>query len=202
MFQGECGAAIRSLSDEGVLSEDDELPSGDSVSDVLRSKHPPAQGLVKEAISLPEVLPPPPNPVIFERIDADLIRHAAKHTNGAAGPSSLDAHGWRRLCCTFKEVSAELCHSLALLARRLCTQFIHPSALAPKLACRLIALDKNPGVRPIGVCEVAILFVIKGDIQEAAGANQLCGGQIAGIKAAVHAGDSYSTQMTPKVSFL
>ena len=43
------------------------------------------------------------------------------------------------------------------------------------------------------VCEVArriiskaILFVIKGDIQDAAGARQLCGGQIAGIEAAVH----------------
>ena len=197
MFQGRCGAAIRSLSDKGsmgVLSEDDELPSGDSVFDVLRSKHPPAQGLVKEVLSLPEVIPPPPNHMIYERIDADLIRHADKNTNGAAGPSGLDAHGWRRICCTFKEASDKLYHSLALLARRLCTQFIHPSALAPMLACRLIALDKSPGVRPIGVCEVdrriiskAILFIIKGDIQEVAGANQLCGGQIAGVEAAVHA---------------
>ena len=62
------------------------------------------------------------------------------------------------------------------------------------LACRLIALDKNPGVRPIRACEVdrriiskAILFIIKGDIQEAVSANQLCGGQIAGVEAAVHA---------------
>ena len=83
-----------------------------------------------------------------------------------------------------------LCHSLA---RRLCTQFIHPLILAPLLACCLVALDKNPGVRPIGVCEVvrriiskAILFVIKGDIQDAAGSRQLCGGLIAGIEAAVH----------------
>ena len=53
---------------------------------------------------------------------------------------------------------------------------------------------KNPGVRPIGICEVsrriiskAVLYVIKGDIQDAAGSNQLCGGQVAGIEAAVHA---------------
>ena len=97
------------------------------------------------------------------------------------------------MCCSFKEASDGLCHSLALLARRLCTQFIHPSILAPLLACRLVALDKNPGVHPIGVCEVArriiskaILFVIKGDIQDSAGSRQLCGGQIAGIEAAVH----------------
>ena len=132
----------------GVLSEDDELHSGDSVSDVLRSKHPPAQGLVKEAISLPEVLPPPPNPVIFERIDADLIRHAAKHTNGAARPSGLDAHGWRRLCCTFKEASAELCHSLALLARRLCTQFIHP-CLANGITSRELRLKFTSYCNPL-----------------------------------------------------
>jgi hypothetical protein len=48
-------------------------------------------------------------------------------------------------------------------------------------------------VRPIGVCETArrivakaILYVTKQDIQEAAGTRQLCGGQIAGIEAAIH----------------
>ena len=110
------------------------------------------------------------------------------------GPSGMDAHGWRRLCFTFKSASSELCHSLALLARRVCTQYIHPSILAPLCACCLVALNKCPGVRPIGICEVArritskaILFVVKYDIQEAAGSHQLCGGQIAGIEAAVHA---------------
>ena len=97
------------------------------------------------------------------------------------------------MCCSFNEASDELCHSPALLPHCLCTQFIHPSILAPLLACHLVDLDKNPVVHPIGVCEVArriisktIFFVIKGDIQDAAGSRQLCGGQIAGIEAAVH----------------
>ena len=198
MFQGKCSAALSVLSDRnasGVLGPDDVLPSGETVSHVLRSKHPPPQTINDEACPPPAIDPPLlPNPIMFDCIDADLIRHGAKHTNGAAGPSCMDAHGWRRICCTFKDASDDLCHSLALVARRMCTQFIDHNALAPLLACRLIALDKNPGVRPIGVCEVprriiskAILFVIKGDIQEAAGATQLCGGQIAGIEAAVHA---------------
>ncbi len=196
MFKGKCGAAIRLLAEKkssGVLGEDDMLPSGETVWQALEKKHPPAQGLTKEALFTPRIQPLPSNPVIFECIDAESIRYAAKHTNGAAGPSGLDAHGWRRLCCTFKEASDELCHSLALLARRLCTQLVDHSALGPLLACRLIALDKNPGIRPIGVCEVArriiskaILYVIKGDIQEIAGVSQLCGGQIGGIEAAVH----------------
>ena len=117
----------------------------------------------------------------------------AKQTKGSAGPSGLNAHAWRKLCCSFSDASDDLCQALASVARRLCTQFVHPSALAPLLVCRLIALNKNPGVRPVGVCEVprrvlskAILFTLKSDIQEAAGSNQLCGGQVASIEAAVH----------------
>ena len=101
---------------------------------------------------------------------------------------------WRRLCTSFKSASNDLCHSLAISAQRLCTNFVDPSAIAPFLACRLIALDKNPGVRPIGIGDTArqiiakaILAATKVDIQEAAGTLQLCAGQISGIEAAVHA---------------
>ena len=66
--------------------------------------------------------------------------------------------------------------------------------LAPLTASRLVALDKCPGVRPIGIGETvrrilgkAILAVIKMDILEAAGALQLCAGQEAGNEAAIHA---------------
>ena len=80
-----------------------------------------------------------------------------------------------------------------LLPRRLCTTHLSPDILSPFLACRLIALDKSPGVRPIGVCEMvrrivakAVLCVIRDDIQIAAGPFQLCAGQVAGTEAAVH----------------
>ena len=73
------------------------------------------------------------------------------------------------------------------------TSFVDPNALSHFLACRLIALDKCPGVRPIGICEAArriiskaILFVLRDDIQDAAGSMQLCAGQIAGVEAAIH----------------
>ena len=67
-----------------------------------------------------------------------------------APPDLINAHEWRCMCCLFKEASDDLCHALALLARHMCTQYIHPEILAPLLACRLVTLDKNPGV-----CEVA-----------------------------------------------
>ena len=116
------------------------------------------------------------------------------HITGSAGPSGLDAHGWRRLCTSFKEASNDLCHNLAMVTRRICTSYVDPKAISPLLACRLIALDKNPGVRPIGIGDTArriiakaVLSVVKPDIQEASGCLQMCGGQISGIEAAVHA---------------
>ena len=62
------------------------------------------------------------------------------------------------------------------------------------VACRLIPLNKNPGVRPIGVGEVlrrivgkTIAWVQKKDIQEAAGPLQTATGLQGGAEAAIHA---------------
>ena len=70
------------------------------------------------------------------------------------------------------------------MAKCLCVANIDrcPS-LEPYIACGLIPLDKNPGVRPIGVGEVlrriigkAVISIIKPDILESAGSLQLCAG--------------------------
>ena len=95
-----------------------------------------------------------PHPVYFDRITGSLIRLIALHVDGAAGPSNLDAHGWRHICSSYHGASADICNALASLARRLCTDYVDPAGLTAFTACRLIALDKYPGVRPIGVGEV------------------------------------------------
>ena len=51
----------------------------------------------------------------YNRIDANCIHTAGLNMKGAAGPSGLNAHYWRRLCTFFHFVSRDLCHSLALL---------------------------------------------------------------------------------------
>ena len=90
--------------------------------------------------------------------------------------------------------SSELCDALTSMCKRICTTYVDPSGLSAFTACRLIALNKCPGIRPIGVGEVArrilgkaILATIGNDIQEAAGALQLCAGQQAGCESAAHA---------------
>ena len=72
--------------------------------------------------------------------------------------------------------------------------YVDPIALQPLIACHLIALDKCPGRRPIGIGEVAwrnigraIISIIKDDIQAVTGTVQLCAGQDSGCEAAVHA---------------
>ena len=54
-----------------------------------------------------------------------------------------------------QRASKDLCNSLAMTARRVCTSYIDPAIVSPILACHLIALDKNSGVRPIGIGDTA-----------------------------------------------
>ena len=160
--------------------------------EIPNEKHPIGNDSV--ASSLIDGEPRAINPITFEGLDADSIRQVALHTHGAAGPSDLDAYAWRRLCSSFKSASNSLCIALADVGRRIATTNVNPEGLKAFVACRLIPLDKCPGVRPIGVGEVprriiskAILRVIGNDVVDAAGPFQLCAGQVGGCEAAVHA---------------
>ena len=62
------------------------------------------------------------------------------------------------------------------------------------VAYRLIPLDKNPGLRPIGFGEIlrritgkVIVSVLKKEVASSAGALQVCAGQEAGSEAAIQA---------------
>ena len=76
------------------------------------------------------------------------------------------------------------------MVKRLTSSYVDIEGLEPFLASRLVALDKRPRVRPIGVCETAHRMIAKAilaeDIQEVAGSQQLCAGQPAGVEAVVH----------------
>ena len=91
------------------------------------------------------------------------------------------------------DASRALCDAIAAVGRRLCSTYVDPVGLKAFTACRLIALDKQPGVRPIGIGEVsrrivgkAILSIVKDDILKTAGVKQLCVGQQSGCEAAIH----------------
>ena len=70
------------------------------------------------------------------------------------------------------------------------TTYVDPQGLAALTANRLIALDKCPGVRSIGIGEIVRRIiskaVLKSVVLEAAGTLQLCAGHEAGCEAAIH----------------
>ena len=120
----------------------------------------------------------------------------AKRTGGSSGPSGMDSDGWKRILCSkqFKAKPMELCDSLADLARKLCTHHINPVYLKAFTACRLVPLNKKPGVRPVGIGEVlrrivgkALTKVANGDLAVATAPTQVCSGLSGGVEAAIHA---------------
>ena len=69
--------------------------------------------------------------VIFAGLDGVVIRDSYLKIDGAAGPSGIEAAGWRRMCTSFQSVSNDLCGSLASVARRIAStcSYVHPLSL-------------------------------------------------------------------------
>ena len=96
-------------------------------------------------------------PSYFDEIDETMVFKSACMTNGGGGPSRLDAEQY---CCLlmsnqYKKENKELRVQLATLAWLLATKYLDPICLEVFVACRrLLPLDKNPGMHPIGAGEV------------------------------------------------
>ena len=149
MLQGKVRAALRMLTNKskgGPLPIDTRMSTHldqpiTTVCDKLLKKPPPGQPAYPDAFMSSTTPRPVTHPVVFDCLDGASIRIAALHTNGSAGPSGIDSTGWRCLCSSFQNASADLCNSLASVARKLCTTYVDPRGIAPLTACRLIALD-------------------------------------------------------------
>ena len=88
IFEGNTKATIRLLTDNpqaGTLRLDDQIEPNRTVRDVLKDKHPPGQPVSPEVIVNHD--PPEIHPIVFDQIDASLIRSTALRTTGSAGPS-------------------------------------------------------------------------------------------------------------------
>lgn len=191
VLQGKLSAAIKLLdreSSSGLLNLTPEVLEG------LKEKHPEAAEIADESLLYGPMDHVPPG--IFDMVDEEMIYDAATKTKGSAGPSGMDAELYCRILCSknFKSEGKLLREEIAILTRNLLRKSYHPSLLEGYTSCRLIALDKNPGIRPIGIGEVlrrivgkTITGFLKEEIKEAAGPLQVCAGHSAGSEAAIHA---------------
>ena len=108
----------------------------------------------------------------------------------------MDAEGWRRVLTSkqFGNSSSDLCKIIGRMTRKLCTAEDQHESLEAFVACSLTPLDKNPGLRPIGIGEIrrrivgkVVVSTVREDITESVGLLQACAGRKAGSEAAVHA---------------
>ena len=89
------------------------------------------------------------DPVIFSNIDETSIAKAAARTRGAAGPSGMDADGWRRILLSknYGNIGKDLREAVAGMARKLCTQELSEEeqiGIEAYTSCRLIPALKQP----------------------------------------------------------
>ena len=101
----------------------DDKVDGCTVRDILKDNHPSPEPIDEDAL-ISGAPPPPPHSVYFSGLRREAIRKVATHTQGAAGPSGVDAENWRHMCSNFSTASDALCDALASCARKLATCFL------------------------------------------------------------------------------
>ena len=115
-------------------------------------------------------------------------------THRSHGTSGRDANGWRRILTHFGQQSVEISKTIAKNAKKLATEELNPELMEPHNACRIITLNKNPGVGPIGIGAVmrkiigrTIIKCLKNELILLISNYQLCLGQKCGIEYTIHA---------------
>ena len=116
MFEGKVKQALRLLAAQGkggTLNLDSHIPASGTcsraktVQEILFEKHPKGQPIKSSTVIVDDVPSQGPHLELYERIDGPLIHSIALKTEGAAGPSGIDAAGWRRLLSSFQKESVE-----------------------------------------------------------------------------------------------
>ena len=89
----------------------------------------------------------------------------------------------KMFCYVMVAHSSRLRDAVAALSRRLANTIVPWDQVRALVSNRLIALDKCPGVRPVGVGETlrrivgkAVCVATRVDIEDLCGTDQLCGG--------------------------
>ena len=117
--------------------------------DMLKEKHPPPS-LLNERACLPcDDLPP----LIDVDVTGSHVESVARMIRGGAGPGGSSAIQWQGFLLRYGAHSERLWDSMAELARHLANSIVEWTDIRAPIASRLIALDKCPGIRPIGIGE-------------------------------------------------
>ena len=135
----------------------------------------------------------------------EAVELTARRISGSGGPSETDSQNLQGWLLRFGPISKRLLKAVADLTEWMGTEEIPWAAYRGLMAGRLVALDKCPGVRSVGIGEVwrrlvaKIVLVVAGeDATVACGTDQLCAGLSAGVEGGIRAAqvlrDSHSQE--------
>ncbi len=172
---------------------------------MLQEKHPQAcwtnisqPGSYKLYNSAPDSLP--------LDITAEHVEKVAAKLSGAGGVDGIDGVKLKHWLLRFGSTSIALQETMAKTVGWLANDQPPWVAYRALMACRLVALDKQPGTRPVGIGSAfrhlmaKTLLVVAGEQATlACGNTNLCAGLPAGIEGAVHAITGCTTPDPPPV---
>ena len=149
LLSGHCRKAVRFLTNRdqgGVLDPSNTCTkSGQPVLDVLKDKHPDtclteAHGAYNDT---PAVIP--------LDISADHSEKVASKLLGSSGVDGIDGMEPKHWMLWFGTISMALCQVMADLTHWISNNTPSWVAYWSLMACQLVAFDKQPGTRPVGI---------------------------------------------------
>ena len=121
-------------------------------------------------------------------ISSASIEKTTRSLQGSSGTSGTDSEHWQTVLLHHGAHSSHLRDEVATLATKMCNQILPWSNVRALVSGRLIALDKCPGVRTIGIDECLRRIICKSvaeftkiDLEETCSTDQL-----AGVECAIH----------------
>ena len=117
---------------------------------MIRAKHPEALTSTAASLTTYTVCPPELTPV---DITDDTMTAVAGRLSGSARPRGTDSVSLQHWPLQFVAASAELRMIVGNFVKWLGNGRIPWAAYRTLMSSRLIALDKQPGIRPVGVGE-------------------------------------------------
>jgi len=199
LVRGRVRQAVRHLTNRasgGVIDPDGVCTkTGRPVIDVLRDEHP--------QLRMPDADDPDgpfgstyaemPDQLAVD-ITGETIEKAASNLFGSGSCSGVDAADLQHWLLCFGKESSALRDEMATWTRWLSNTRPPWAAYRALMACRLVPLDKQPGVRPVGIGEIfrrlfasALVLETGSQATDACGTSNLSVGLKAGIEAAAHA---------------
>ena len=201
VLSGRLRSAVRDITSRGsggVLQPDSTCSkTGRPVLDVLKEKHPELRD--------PETTGGPHGPFepageqgwrqpIPVNISCEVVEAVASKLSGAAGPDGVDSVDLRHWLLRFGKESEALRLEMAQWTEWIANAHPPWAAYRAMMAGRLVALDKQPGVRPVGIGSIfrrlmakCVIKAIGRQATTVCGSLNLCAGLPAGIEGAVHA---------------